>query len=277
MTAALLLAALLLAPPVPSPAPVAVASYQVGPGDVLEVAVFGQPDLSRGATVQPDGTIFLPWLRDVAVVGLTVQEVERKLTSLLAEDYMVDPHVEVKVREYNSQFVTVLGAVNIPGRKVVRGRMRLIDILIDAGGFTPRASGEVTITRTEGSFDAGIKTLTLRFRKEGLDPLASVGLELPVRNGDVITAAQQSYVTVEGEVNRPGKIPMEPDFTLSQAIDAAGGLTRFGKKNVKITRVVPGKPQPLELTADLGDIQKGKKKDLPLEPNDRITVKRKLF
>ena len=61
------------------------------------------------------------------MAGLTVAEVRRKITNLLEKDYLVNPQVEVKVREYNSQYVSVVGEVNSPGRKPLRGRTRLID------------------------------------------------------------------------------------------------------------------------------------------------------
>ena len=56
-------------------------------------------------------------------------------------DYLVNPQVEVKVKEYQSQFVSVVGEVNSPGRKPLRGRTRLIDVLVEAGGFTPTRLG----------------------------------------------------------------------------------------------------------------------------------------
>jgi polysaccharide export outer membrane protein len=273
------------APPaaVAAPAPLAESTpatsgeYQVGPGDVLQVSVYGNEDLSRTPTVQPNGTIALPLLGDVGVVGLTLPEIQRKLTTLLAKDFLVNPQVEVKVKEYQSQFVSVVGEVNNPGRKPLRGRTRIFDVLIDAGGFTPRASGEVLITRREGTFEGGSVTLKLRFSGASPNPRDLVNLEVPLRNGDLITASAKYYVTVEGEVTRPGRYPIEEEMTLSTAVVAAGGLTRFGKDGVKIRRVSPetGKTEILE--ADLKAIRNGKSPDLVLRHNDVITVPRKLF
>ncbi len=173
IAAALLLAALQAAAPsasagpLPTPAqpPAAKAAssdYQVGPGDVLEVLVYGNDDLSRIPTVQTNGAIVMPLLGEVQVAGLTVAEIQRKLTNLLAKDYLVNPQVEVKVKDYQSQFVSVVGEVNAPGRQPLRGRTRLIDALIEAKGFTQRASGEVTITRGDGGFEGGKPTITVR-------------------------------------------------------------------------------------------------------------------
>lgn len=273
--------------PSPSPTPPALASsaepspaseYRVGPGDVLEVVVFDNNDLSRTANVQTNGTIHLPILGEVPVVGLTVPEIQRKLVTLLARDYLVrPPKVEVKITVYQSQFVTLLGEVNRPGRVTLRGRTRLIDALVEAGGFTPKASGEVQILRKEGTFDGGDAKLTMRFGGS-LNRMLELNLEVPLRNGDVITASAKSYVTVEGEVNRPDRYAIEEDFTVSRAILAAGGLTRFGSSKIKVFRINPktGKAD-VELKVNLKAIRTGKQPDLGLLPNDRILVSRRLF
>ena len=272
--------------PVPSPAPAlpspslaaagVSADYRVGPGDVLDVAVLGNADLTRTATVQPTGSITFPLLNEVPVAGLTVSEIQRRLTALLIKDFLVDPHVEVKVKEFQSQFVIVLGEVNTPGRKVLRGGSRLVDVLVEAGGFTPRASGEIVITRNEGSFEGGSKSLRMRLGGT-FSAQDYVGLELALRNGDVITAPARQYVTVEGEVQRPGRYAIEGDLTVTGAISTAGGLTRFGSSDVKLRRIEAGTGQVTITKVDLKDVRKGKRPDPPVAPNDVITVSRRLF
>jgi polysaccharide export outer membrane protein len=265
----------------PSPGPVAspagaTPEYRVGPGDVLEVTVFGNDDLSRSPTVQTDGAVSLPLLGDVEVGGLSVPEIQRKLTTLLARDYLVNPQVEVKVKDFQSQFVTVLGEVNTPGRKPLRGRTRLVDVLVEAGGFTPHASGELVITRSEGTFDGGASTLRMQLTGGSPGPQDRVNLEIPLRHGDVVTASPKYYVTVEGEVVRPGRYVLDGELTVSGAISTAGGLTRFGSSDVKVRRVdAGGRTQILEV--DLKAVRNGKRVDLPLKPNDVISVSRRFF
>jgi len=265
----------------PSPSPSAAATpapeYRLGAGDVLEVIVFGNDDLSRTTTVQTTGSISLPLLGEVPVAGLTVSEAKQKLTSLLARDYLVNPQVDVKVKEYQSQFVTVLGEVNSPGRKGLRGRTRLIDVLVDSGGFTPRASGEVSITRAEGTFDAGGTLLRLRFGSATPSAIDQINLELVLRNGDIITALPKFYVTVEGEVTRPGRYVLDGDLTVTGAISTAGGVTRYGKNDVQVRRVDGQSGKTTIIEVDLKDVRKGKKPDLPLLPNDVVTVPRRIF
>ncbi|HEV7500471.1 MAG TPA: polysaccharide biosynthesis/export family protein [Vicinamibacteria bacterium] len=267
------------APPVlPSvpPAHVDDAEYHVGAGDILEITVLGHSDLSRTATVQTTGTINLPLLNEVPVAGLSVAEVQRTVSRLLEKDFLVDPHVEVRVSEYQSQFVLVLGEVNSPGRKTLHGGSRLVDVLVDSGGFTPRASGEVAISRTEGTFEGGAKVI--RVRLGGAFSVQDyVALELALRHQDVITALARSYVTVEGEVQHPGRYAIEGELTVTGAISTAGGLTRFGSNEVRLRQLDAATGKVTITKVDLSDVRKGKKPDPVVAPNDVISVPRRLF
>jgi polysaccharide export outer membrane protein len=263
--------------PAPPPPPEAPSEYRVGPGDVLEVTVFGNEDLSRTPTVQTSGVIAMPLLGEVPVAGLSVSEVQRKVTALLAKDYLVNPQVEVKVKEFHSQFVSVVGEVNSPGRKPLRGGTRLIDVLIEAGGFSSRASGEITITRRDGTFDDGTTTLHVRLSGSAPTPQEQASLGVGLRSGDIITASPKYYVTVEGEVMRPGRYPIEGELTVTGAISTAGGLGRFGSGDVKVRRVDPDTGQTRIIEVDLKAVRNGKKPDVRLMPNDVISVSRRVF
>jgi polysaccharide export outer membrane protein len=263
--------------PAPAPSPCTTADYGVGPGDILEVTVFGNEDLSRTPTVQTSGVIALPLLGEVPVAGLTAADIQKKVIALLGKDYLVNPQVEVKVKEYHSRYVSLVGDVNSPGRKPLKGCTRLIDVLIEAGGFNSRASGEVTITRRDGTFEDG--TTIMHVRVSGSSPTAQEQrrLETPLRDGDLITASPKYYVTVEGEIARPGRYPIEGELTVSGAISLAGGLGRFGSSDVKVRRVDPETGQTQIIEVDLKAVRNGKKPDVVLRPNDVVTVSRRIF
>jgi polysaccharide export outer membrane protein len=249
--------------------------YEVGAGDVLEINVFGNDDLSRVPTIQTNGAVSLPLLGEVQVAGLTVAEVKRKVTNLLAKDYLINPQVEVKVKDYQSQYVSVVGEVNSPGRKPIRGRMRLLDALLESGGFKTSSSGEVMITRTDGAFEDGKKAVTVRISSSATIQ-DQINLELHLRNGDIISALPKAFVTVDGEVNKPGRYAIEADLTVTGAVSLAGGRTRFGSSDVKVRRSdAAGKVKIIEV--DLKDVQNGKKPDVPLLSNDIVTVGRRVF
>ena len=250
--------------------------YEVGAGDVLEINVFGNDDLSRVPTVQTNGAVSLPLLGEVQVSGLTIAEVKRKVTNLLAKDYLINPQVEVKVKEYQSQYISVVGEVNNPGRKPIRGRMRLLDALIESGGFKATSSGDVMITRTDGSFDDGKKAITVRISASATIQ-DQINLELRLKNGDIISALPKAFVTVDGEVNRPGRYAIESDLTVTGAVSLAGGRTRFGSSGAKVRRIDPQTGRVSIIEVDIKDVQNGKKPDVALLPNDVVSVSRRVF
>ncbi len=268
----------------------AAASYVVGPGDILEVTVLDQADVSRSTTVQPDGRFTMPLLGEIEVAGKTVDEIQRLITEALSKDFLVNPRVEVRVREYASQFALVLGEVMNPGRRALRGGTRLIDVLIESGGFRPGASGEILVQRTDGTFPNGEKAVRFRLgNTAGMTEKDRTNAELPLKNGDVVTAAPKYFVTVDGEINRPGRVVIENDLTLLGVIAESGGLAKFASSKVRIIRK---KAEGLDMTGfepcdgatkdvcrvvDIGDIRKGKVQDVILAANDKVVVSRRKF
>jgi polysaccharide export outer membrane protein len=252
-----------------APAATAEASipYRVGPGDVLEVVVDGRPDLSRLPTVQTTGSVWLPRAGQVEVRGLTTGEIASKIAPLIAGEDLATPRIAVRVREYQSQFVWVLGAVCQPGRKPLRSGTRLVDALLDAGGFQAGASGEVTVERPGGAFASGGRSVRFRFAGATPTPEELEQLSLPLRVGDVITAGIQRWVMVSGAVKRPGRQEYEDALTLLRVVEAAGGILRTGSDRVILRR------QGGETEVDLGAVREGKAEDVPLAPGDEVVVR----
>jgi polysaccharide export outer membrane protein len=251
--------------------------YRVGVGDMLEITVLTHEDLSRSATVQANGEISLPLLGDVPVMSLTVAEIKDRLTALLEKDFLVNPQVEVRVREFRSQYVTVVGEVGQAGRKALRGRTRVVDILVESGGFTQRASGEVTLTRLDGTFADGSSVVKFSLGGTSMTSEEQQHLEIELRNGDILTASPKYYVNVMGEVTRPNRFTLDGELTLMGAISMAGGLTRYGSNDIRLTRADPATGKSETKEHNLKAIRKGKKPDPKLQPNDIITVPRRLF
>jgi polysaccharide export outer membrane protein len=276
MTSVLTLAApilLALAQATGGAAPDAPPEYRVGLGDVLEVIVAGRPDLSRLPTVQPTGTIFLPRAGEVKVAGATTGEIAARVAPLLVADDLPAPDVSVRLREYQSQFVWVHGAVLHPGRKTLREGTRLIDALLDAGGLSSQASGEVTVERQKGTFRDGSLSLVVRLGGRDPSPEELENLSRYLHSGDVVVAATQHWVTLSGEVGQPGRYPLEDGLTLSGLIESAGGLTPFGHDRVTV-RHGDGRG---EAEVDLGAVRAGEAVDLVLSPGDHVVVKGKLL
>jgi polysaccharide biosynthesis/export protein len=253
--------------------------YRVGPGDVLEVEVYDDPDLSGLVTIQHGGEISFPLLGDVKVNGLTSREVRDTLTRLLAKDYLVDPQVAVRVKEHRSQWITVVGEVVRPGKYFLQGSKTLLELLTEAGGFTPNASGEVVVSRPDPLLDQDGAAQPVRIFLSPEQPPAQqkAALSLSLGNGDIVTATSTQFFYVSGEVKNPGSFPITPGLTVLKAVSVAGGLTKFGSKGkVEILRrVKEGETERLKV--DLGDIESGKKPDVPLEAEDIIKVGKRVF
>jgi len=154
--------------------------------------------------------------------------------------------------------------------------MRLLDALIESGGFKATSSGDVMITRTDGSFDDGKKAITVRISASATIQ-DQINLELRLKNGDIISALPKAFVTVDGEVNRPGRYAIEADLTLTGAVSLAGGRTRFGSSGAKVRRIDPQTGKVSIIEVDIKDVQNGKKPDVTLLPNDVVSVSRRVF
>jgi len=254
--------------------PDASGDYRVGIGDKLEIAVFGHDDLVKTMEVGVEGLINFPLVGDLKVEGRTVMEIDDELTRRLASEYLVDPQVSVEVREYRSQWVTLMGEVRTPGRYALRRNMRLLDVIAEAGGPTKEAGQEISVTRYDEKSAQGRQ---VRVTMDDLLNANSAAANLPLRHGDVISIGDREVFYIRGEVNRPSAFVLERGMTIMRAIAVAGGLTQYAnRKDVQLVRTGDG--GSLEnITVNLKAIEDGKSADLPLRRDDVIIVPRRIF
>ena len=124
--------------------------YRIGAGDVLEISVWKDPDLSRTVTVPPDGVISFPLVDAIKVTDLTVADLDKVVTQKLSE-FVPDVTVTVMLTEINSLKAYVIGKVNNPGMYDITLNTNVMQILAQAGGLTPFASdGNIKILRQKG-------------------------------------------------------------------------------------------------------------------------------
>ena len=122
--------------------------FRIGREDVLDIAVWRDPDLSRVLPVRPDGFITMPMAGEVMAAGKTPSELEAELKQKLSP-FVQEPRINVIVREVNSSRVFVTGEVAHPGAYPLRGRVSLLQVIAQAGGFTDFAdSDEIVVIRT---------------------------------------------------------------------------------------------------------------------------------
>jgi polysaccharide export outer membrane protein len=171
------------------------AAYKIGPQDVLDISVFKAPELARSVQVAESGSINLPLVGEIHAVGKTAQEVERDLAKRLGAKYMQSPQVTVYVKEFNSQRVTVEGAVKKPGIYPLRGKTTLMQSLAMAEGLDPTSdmSNVVIFRRVEGKrFAAKFDVTEIRAGKAE-DPTIMQG-DLIVANASAMKAAWQDLL-----------------------------------------------------------------------------------
>ncbi len=254
------------------------AEYKIGPKDLLEISVLGVPEISKLVVrVSEEGRITLPLLGEVAVGNLTKFELEKKLAGLAGERIVIVPQVTVHILEYLSRRVSVIGAVERPGPFELLGRQTVLAALSDAGGLSRDAGEEIVVIRQLPNGE----TASIRIPVDGLFVRAESQHNIVLEPGDVVNVPVDKPVPIYvfGQVKNPGALQVKRSSlpTLTQAIAQAGGFTdRANRRKVQIRRKdAAGKE--IEITVNVRDILRGRKKDIVLLVNDTIYVPESLL
>lgn len=261
-----------------------IGNYKIGPGDVIDVTVSKNEVLTRtGLRVSNLGTVQLAMMdTDMQAACLT----ERQLADRIKEEYrkyMVDPFVNVAVREFNSSPVSVIGSVNSPGRFQLQGPIKLAELLTFVNGTSANAGPTVDILRD--SRRPRCEGTELVIPESGEDVLMSVNIEEVFTGGDsanpvivpgdIIRVSDnvQLVAYIQGNVGASMAIPLKDPVSLTQAIAMAGGPTSGAQLDkVRIRRQIEGSVNREEMVADVKDIIQGKRDDILLQPNDIVDV-----
>jgi polysaccharide export outer membrane protein len=257
--------------------------YRIGPGDVLDVRVFNRPQLSRDAVrVDGRGMIRMPLIEEeISAACLTEGELSRSIATSYLK-YQRNPQVDVFVKDYQSQPVAIIGAVNKPGQFQLQRRVRLLELLSLADGPSGRAGRAVQLVRSAPALrcDASGASQTGADAAEGFssyslsDTLQGKEAANPyLRPGDIVNVIEAAQAFVVGNVLRPVPIDLREQVTVSQAIAMAGGtLPNTRKDKIRIIRQTPGSTTRTELFADLKAIDKRRADDVVLQPGDIVEV-----
>jgi len=251
------------APMAPLPAE---GALRIGVGDLVEVSVYGVPELTQKARVSSSGDIYLPLVNYVHVAKLTPDEAQAVIEKKLIDGgFLRNAHVTVMLTEYVSQSVTVLGEVVRPGSYPVLGGRNLLDVISAAGGPSDKAGKGVTIVHRDHPEQPEVVDVS-KTSPEG-SPVNPI-----VEAGDTIIVSKAGVVYVVGEVAKPSGFLMENgSLTVLKAIALAGGTTHAAAlNNAKIIRKTPGGME--ETPIPLKKILAAKAPDLPMEPEDVLFV-----
>ena len=236
----------------------------LGPGDVLKVSVYGNPDLATDTRVSDAGTITIPLLGPVEVSGLTAAGAEKKIGGLLETGgFLRKAQVNILITNIQNQQVSVLGQVNRPGRYPIEGRRSVLDLLALAGGIAVDGGDTASLIRKRN----GITT------KEVIDVVGMVrdgdlNKDVEMAANDVLYVERAPRFYIYGEVQRPGPFRLERAMTVLQALSAGGGLTARGTERGMVIkrRDANGKQQVIDAKQD----------DL-VQVDDVVYVKESLF
>jgi polysaccharide export outer membrane protein len=194
--------------------------YRLGPGDVLQVQVWGRPELSGRHVVGPDGVISVPMVGSAKIGTLTREEATLQVKQKFDRFY-IDPNVQLTVDQYTSNRVTVLGRVANPGLISFDHMPTLLETLAKAGSL-PVIDKQATLTRC--AIIRGRDKIIWVDLKRLLNG-GDVRLNLRMKSGDLvyIPDSADTMVYVLGAVLRPGAYRLTPDMSLLDALATAGG------------------------------------------------------
>ena len=256
--------------------------YRVGPRDVLDVVIWGQPDLSQRYSVSGDGFIDFPWIGRIKVEELTTTEIAQRLRERLDKDYLVNPQIRVSVAEYLAKKVFVLGEAEKPGSYVLTGPLTLWEVLSQAGGPSKLAGGQLILVRPQNKTAPGQQLAagenSIQHFNIGKIQAGAVEENIALQNGDTILIPKAQGFFVLGQVKSPGGYKLEQETTILEGITLAGGFTNIAAPGrTKIIRTTPKGEEVIQV--DVTEIinQGRRDKAIRLRENDVIVVPESFF
>ncbi|MEM7411669.1 MAG: polysaccharide biosynthesis/export family protein [Myxococcota bacterium] len=270
-----------------------VTDYGLGPGDVVDVQVWREHDLSGEHEIDASGRLRHALAGEVEAAGLSTRALAERLRERLARDFLREPRVSVALVSSARRKAWVIGSVARPGQYAVGEDTRLLDLLFAAGGLGLDAGSAAKFYRM-GAPEPGEP---LRAPGDGdpkwtapVDVAALLSGDLsenrPVEAGDVLVVISRSdpaagiprRVRVMGEVEKPGAYALADAATVLDAVLVAGGFTEYASLNR--VRLVRGEGEERAVVrVRVGDLVDGKPgaKDIDLEAGDLVVVPESFF
>lgn len=150
--------------------------YELGPGDQIEILVYGEDELNVDTLVGDSGVINYPYIGEIQVSGLTIGNLKNSITGALKGDYLINPIVQVSIVQYRPFFID--GEVQVPGGYAFQPGLTIVKAAAIAQGFTERASRDkIFITRDV----------------QGDQQRLKANLNTQLRPGDIVTVQQRFF------------------------------------------------------------------------------------
>jgi polysaccharide export outer membrane protein len=258
--------------------------YLLGPDDQVTIRVLNLPEIGTAPyRIDMHGEINVPLAGRVKAAGLTVAQLEAELGGQLKE-YLQSPSVTASVFEFSSQPVSVLGAVNAPGVRQIRGHKTLFEAISEAGGLKNEAANTIKVTRRkpygpiplagarlDASGEFYVAEVSVKSVMEARNPQENI----PIQPNDVITVPRAELIYVIGAVKRTGGFVLSEQEHVSvlQALSMAEGFDRAAAPGrAKILRPAADNAVRVEVAVDLNKILEGKASDVAMLANDILFV-----
>ena len=222
-------------------------SYRVGPGDSINVYMYGNEEADLALSVNRDGLLVLPRLGPISVVGLTFEQVKELIDAKVASQ-LVGTTAVVSLGKLRSIGVVLAGEVVSPGSYSVSGLSTVLQVLYQAGGIAEIGSLRNIQVKRSGKTVAAFDAYDLLLRGDASG-------DIRLASGDtVFVPTVERLVTIDGEVKRPAVYEVSETDTLSDLIKMAGGVSSAGySKAVSIQRRSTQTSSMIRLQVDLND------------------------
>jgi polysaccharide export outer membrane protein len=240
---------------------------KIGADDLVDISVYGSPELTRTVRVSAQGQIRLPMLkRNLQAAGLFPGELESAIAEALrAEQILVEPLVIVTMAEYRSRPISVAGAVKRPLTFQAFGKVTLLEAIARAEGLASEAGPDILITR-----GAETQRITVKALMGGGAP----ELNPRLTGGEEIRVPEAGRVYVVGSVKHPGAFTLRDasETSVLKVLALAEGLIPFASKEAYIFRRRDGAESKSEIPIALSKIMARKWPDVTLAVDDILYV-----
>jgi polysaccharide export outer membrane protein len=199
--------------------------HLLGPGDVIRISVYQNPDLGVETRLSENGQITMPLVGAISLDGLSSSAAEQKIAKALKDgNFVLKPQVAVTLTQVRSAQISILGQVAKPGRyPIEQVNMKVSEMIAAAGGVIQGGSDVITLVGTRNG-----KPVRLDIDLPAILQAGKSELDITVANNDIIYVDRAPLLYIYGEVQHPGVARLERGMTVLQALAQAGGLTQRG-------------------------------------------------
>jgi polysaccharide export outer membrane protein len=239
--------------------------FPLGPGDLINVKVFQNADLSGDVRISEVGTINFPLVGELKVNGLTADDVGTLISKRLQDgNFVKQPSVTVGITQFRSLQVSVLGNVARPGKyPLEKSANRVSEVVALAGGVVPVGADVIWVIRQDGG-----KEQKVEVDLPGILQSGDLSKDIAVKNGDTVFVPRAPVFYIYGEAQRTGQYRIERGMNVTQALAVGGGPTTRGTdKGVRLSR--------RDASGNL--VTREANPNEPILPDDILQVRERLF